>query len=127
MNHRFEKLISQLSSIHPEYKERLESIEMKSQFRAPEVQFQSWVELSILVKSLPVEKIAVLLSEQFEGITFSADEKLAISRALRHHRKHINDVALKSNKISDKDRQSIELWLNDNESASEKVEQDLFS
>lgn len=125
MNEReFVGLITDIITVLTEHRDRLESIELKNQCRAPELKAQGWMELAALVQSMPVEQIAALLAMKSERLQFSDGERSEIQRALSKSRTHILEVALPSKKINDADRAVFAQWLEDNESASEKLAPD---
>ncbi|WP_088834371.1 hypothetical protein [Paenibacillus tyrfis] len=120
----FEQLIIKLTSLYREDKsvqEQLKHIEMKSAFRSPEMQHESWNELARFVKTMPIDRLALLLVEQSEAISFSEDEKAELRRALFKNRKNISDL-LSSSKTNEADKAVATRWLEDNTRALVKLQ-----
>ncbi|UHA74444.1 hypothetical protein [Paenibacillus sp. 481] len=124
---RFEQVINTLIEINKNDQQaidHLEKLEMKSQFRAPEMQGQSWMDLAMFIKStMTAEQLAIYLFNQSEAILFTDSEKTELQRALLKNRDNINKF-IASDKTNDADEAVAETWLENNSSAYEKLQSD---
>lgn len=100
---------------------RLESIEEKNQFRAPELEDITWVEVASVIQDLPINQIALILKNLSCGIVFSEDEQYEIKRSLSKNVSNI-DKMIASEKVTDNDRKIARAWKEHNSSAFEKLE-----
>ncbi|MCD9024387.1 hypothetical protein [Cohnella silvisoli] len=118
-----EQLVKKLTLLCAEdelFLNQLQHIEMKNAFRSPEMQYESWNDLARLVKTMPIDRLALLLSEQSQAVSFSEGERAEIRRALVKNRNNINEFIV-SNKTSDADKTEAVAWLVDNTNAYAKL------
>ena len=99
---------------------KLESIEFKNQFRAPELEDITWVEVASVIQDLPVNQIALILKNLSCGIVFSEDEQYEIKRSLSKNVPNINRM-IASEKVKENDRKIAREWKEHNSSAYEKL------
>ncbi|MGG1669940.1 hypothetical protein ACIFOE_04685 [Paenibacillus sp. NRS-1783] len=119
-----EKLANYINSISgaasPAVKEKLEHIEMKDQFKEPELGDQSWLEVAHVLHSLSVHELASLIKAQAVEVSFTDEEVHVIGRALTSHKKDI-ERAMNSEKVNATDKEVFKKWEVHRENASQKV------
>ncbi|WP_138751819.1 hypothetical protein [Paenibacillus sinopodophylli] len=81
MKSNFERIINNLQTTFAEdetMQEQLERIDMKSQFRSPEMLHESWNDLARFIKTIPMDALVKLLIVFSDSIIFSEGEKAEI-------------------------------------------------
>jgi len=116
-------LLETIRTIFPDNKlihEQLYRIEMKSMFRAPELEHLTWIELAQFIKTLHIDQLALLLSIQSKAIYFHDGEKEELQRALLKHKTNIHKL-IESDKTTEADKAGLAIWLENTRSAVEKL------
>lgn len=119
----FERLLETIRTIFPENKviqEQLNRIEMKSAFRAPELEHLTWNELAHFLKTLQVDQLALFLAAQSKAIYFNDGEIRELQRALSKHVTNIHKF-IESDKTTAQDKAELTIWLENTRTAIEKI------
>jgi len=122
-----EKIVQVLEEILPSDDSSLKKarvIEERSQFRAPEARDSSWIDMAMLLRSLPAITLAQLLFKQSSSINFTEEELVQARSALSKRRVEL-DQFIKSPKLNDQDREVTKEWIEHVNSAYEKVEEQM--
>ncbi|TVX92239.1 hypothetical protein [Paenibacillus agilis] len=122
----FDRTLELIMTTLPENKgiqEQLEKLEMKSQFRAPEMEGLNWFELAHSLKMLQVEELALVLATQADAIHFTKEEKKEIEVGLLKNRT-MHYKIIGSSKTSDQDKTKSKEYLTHCKSAIMKVTDD---
>lgn len=106
--------------INSDIAKRIENIELNGQFKAPEMEDLTWLEIAKIIKYLPANQIALILKSSSEGIVFTKHEKIQVDRALSERMVKIDKIV--ASDIPEKDRTIATEWKEYAISAREKLE-----